>query len=60
MNTRMWNHPFTGQQITVLKKLGYVEVPCISKTLMCGDIGLGAMVEVPTIVQEIIKVLNIK
>lgn len=53
MNTKMWQHPITAEQITKLKQWGYHEVPCIEKTLMCGDTGPGAMAELDTIVQYI-------
>lgn len=56
MNTRMWQHPITESQISTLKSWGYREVPCIPKTLMCGDTGLGAMAEVDTIVETIREV----
>lgn len=58
MNTKMWEHPITAKQIESLKEWGYYEVPCISKTLMCGDTGLGAMAEIDTIVAEIMGKLN--
>ncbi|XP_055600183.1 phosphopantothenoylcysteine decarboxylase [Uranotaenia lowii] len=57
MNTRMWEHPITGPQIEVLKSWGMQEVPCIAKTLMCGDTGLGAMAEVSTIVERVVASL---
>lgn len=50
MNTRMWEHPVTGQQVQVLRSWGLREIPCVAKTLMCGDTGQGAMAEVDTIV----------
>ncbi|XP_050684513.1 phosphopantothenoylcysteine decarboxylase isoform X1 [Leptidea sinapis] len=53
MNTRMWEHPVTSIQIGVLKGWGYEEIPPISKTLACGDTGVGAMAEVHTIVERI-------
>ncbi|XP_050098778.1 phosphopantothenoylcysteine decarboxylase [Anopheles aquasalis] len=53
MNTRMWEHPITASQIETLKSWGHREVPCIAKTLMCGDTGLGAMAEVDTIVDAV-------
>ncbi|XP_045772670.1 phosphopantothenoylcysteine decarboxylase [Maniola jurtina] len=53
MNTRMWEHPITSTQVTTLKWWGYEEVPPTSKTLMCGDTGIGAMAEVDTIVKRI-------
>ncbi|KAG8440352.1 hypothetical protein GDO86_006196 [Hymenochirus boettgeri] len=39
MNTAMWNHPITEQQISQLCHFGYTEIPCISKRLVCGDEG---------------------
>lgn len=43
MNTRMWDHPITAAHIETLQSWGHTEIPCISKKLMCGDVGLGAM-----------------
>uniref|UniRef100_A0A3P9IJQ9 Phosphopantothenoylcysteine decarboxylase n=1 Tax=Oryzias latipes TaxID=8090 RepID=A0A3P9IJQ9_ORYLA len=53
MNTAMWLHPITAQQISRLKEFGYMEVPCISKKLVCGDEGKGAMAEVSTIISVV-------
>lgn len=39
MNTAMWQHPITAQQISKLVEFGYVEIPCIAKKLVCGDKG---------------------
>lgn len=39
MNTAMWQHPITAQQISKLTEFGYVEIPCIAKKLVCGDEG---------------------
>ena len=39
MNTAMWLHPITAQQVSRLKEFGYVEIPCIAKKLVCGDEG---------------------
>ncbi|CAK6950975.1 phosphopantothenoylcysteine decarboxylase [Scomber scombrus] len=50
MNTAMWQHPITAQQVSKLKEFGYVEIPCIAKKLVCGDEGKGAMAEVATII----------
>jgi phosphopantothenoylcysteine decarboxylase len=54
MNTRMWTHPITAVHIEQLKSWGFIEIPCISKTLMCKDVGMGAMAEPETIV-EVVK-----
>ncbi|XP_060779844.1 phosphopantothenoylcysteine decarboxylase isoform X2 [Neoarius graeffei] len=53
MNTAMWQHPITAQQVAKLQGFGYVEIPCISKKLVCGDEGKGAMAEVSTIVKAV-------
>lgn len=60
MNTKMYNHPLTEKQISVLQSWGYHLVPVIEKTLVCGDNGLGAMAEVETIVDYIKKLANKK
>lgn len=39
MNTAMWEHPVTAQQVGLLKAFGYVEIPCVAKKLVCGDEG---------------------
>ncbi|XP_068168931.1 phosphopantothenoylcysteine decarboxylase [Antennarius striatus] len=53
MNTNMWEHPITAQQVSRLEEFGYVEIPCIAKKLVCGDEGRGAMAEVSTIVSVV-------
>lgn len=42
----------------LLQEFGYVEVPAVSKRLMCGDTGHGAMAEVDTVLEEIFKRLT--
>ncbi|XP_042717985.1 phosphopantothenoylcysteine decarboxylase isoform X4 [Chrysemys picta bellii] len=39
MNTAMWEHPITTQQVEQLKDFGYTEIPCVVKKLVCGDEG---------------------
>ncbi|KAL2790856.1 phosphopantothenoylcysteine decarboxylase isoform d [Daubentonia madagascariensis] len=58
MNTAMWEHPITVQQVGQLKAFGYVEIPCVAKKLVCGDQGLGAMAEVGTIVDKVKEVFS--
>ncbi|KYO21276.1 secretory carrier-associated membrane protein 5 [Alligator mississippiensis] len=53
MNTVMWEHPITAEQIERLKGFGYTEIPCVVKRLVCGDEGRGAMAEVWTIVEKV-------
>uniref|UniRef100_A0A673UTG3 Flavoprotein domain-containing protein n=1 Tax=Suricata suricatta TaxID=37032 RepID=A0A673UTG3_SURSU len=57
MNTAMWEHPITAQQVGLLRAFGYMEIPCVAKKLVCGDEGLGAMAEVGTIVDKVKEVL---
>ncbi|KAM7396779.1 hypothetical protein PAMP_019791 [Pampus punctatissimus] len=58
MNTAMWQHPITAQQVFKMKEFGYVEIPCISKKLVCGDEGKGAMAEVSTIISVVQQFLQ--
>ncbi|XP_022045958.1 phosphopantothenoylcysteine decarboxylase [Acanthochromis polyacanthus] len=58
MNTAMWLHPITAQQVSKLKEFGYVEIPCIAKKLVCGDEGKGAMAEVSNIVSTVKQYLQ--
>lgn len=53
MNTRMWEHPITTQQVATLQQWGHIQIPPISKTLICGDTGVGAMAEVNVIVEQL-------
>ncbi|XP_045215386.1 phosphopantothenoylcysteine decarboxylase-like [Mercenaria mercenaria] len=55
MNTYMWEHPLTYEQIEKLESWGYREIPVVEKTLVCGDKGAGAMAEVSTIVEIILE-----
>jgi phosphopantothenoylcysteine decarboxylase len=46
MNTAMWNHPITKQQLDTIQSWGFVDIiQPISKKLACGDFGIGAMEE---------------
>lgn len=53
MNTKMWTHPVTAEQVAKLCSWGYKQIPPIEKKLMCGDVGTGAMAEVATVVEWI-------
>lgn len=53
MNTKMWTHPVTADQVAKLCSWGYIQIPPIAKKLMCGDVGTGAMAEVETVVEYI-------
>jgi phosphopantothenoylcysteine decarboxylase len=52
MNTQMWLHPVTGKQVELLTSWGFTLVPCVEKTLVCGDSGFGAMAHLETIVEK--------
>ena len=59
MNTAMFEHPLTRQHLDILTKtFDYVEIPCIEKTLMCGQTGIGAMATVETIVERTLKIFE--
>ena len=59
MNTAMWEHPITQQQLETLKgfwndaKNKTVIVDPQVKVLACGDVGQGAMADVTTIVDVV-------
>lgn len=53
MHTFMWQHPITSVQVKQLIHMGYTHIPPITKTLACGDTGVGAMAEVSTIVTAV-------
>jgi len=57
MNTKMFNHPLTESQIKILLGWGYILIPTVEKTLVCGDTGNGAMAEVETIVSAVRKLV---
>lgn len=58
MNTFMFRHPITGRQLRVLAdEFGFTVVDCVEKRLMCGDVGLGAMASVDTIVAVVRNLL---
>lgn len=50
MNTAMWEHPVTVRNRRWIDELGrYTWVEPVSKRLACGDVGTGALAEVPDI-----------
>ncbi|EFA86057.1 phosphopantothenoylcysteine decarboxylase [Heterostelium album PN500] len=61
MNTMMWENPFTEQHLNTMKSISVRVniIPPISKLLICGDTGIGAMEEVSKIV-EITKNIHLK
>lgn len=63
MNTAMWRHPITDKQLKVLQEEwgysnlnpeGWVNVlPPIVKSLACGDVGTGAMMDWRDVVRTV-------
>lgn len=54
MNTAMWEHPVTKKHLDEIAEFGrIIVVPPVTKTLICGDIGMGAMAEVDIILQQL-------
>ncbi|KAH9841786.1 flavoprotein [Rhodofomes roseus] len=55
MNTLMYEHPLTAEQLTVIREvIEYQVVGPIGKALACGDVGMGAMAEWKDIVQIVV------
>jgi phosphopantothenoylcysteine decarboxylase/phosphopantothenate--cysteine ligase len=57
MNTNMWEHVATQQNMQVLRQRGCIQVGPGSGLLACGDIGLGRMAEPEEIVAAIMAAL---
>ena len=60
----MWVHPLTNMQLDVLKSFGGTAsvvnvVQPVSKTLACGEIGVGALAELDDIVSAVAKHINV-
>lgn len=56
MNTKMWEHPITKEHIQKLQSWGIKIIDPIGKKLFCGDIGMGAMADISTIVDEVTSI----
>ncbi|KAK9835383.1 hypothetical protein WJX81_006182 [Elliptochloris bilobata] len=52
MNTRMWDSPFTAQQLGVLGSLGARIIPPVSKALACGDLRSLSAILTDTMTEE--------
>ncbi len=57
MNTAMWDNPFTGKQLQILRDVYAAQVvpPKEDYVLACGDVGPGAMADVRTIADAIME-----
>jgi phosphopantothenoylcysteine decarboxylase len=58
MNTVMWTHPVTAGHLETLGRWNVGIIPPVSKTLACGDVGVGAMASVPEIAAAVAAVLS--
>ncbi|KAJ2077752.1 hypothetical protein H4R24_004939 [Coemansia sp. RSA 988] len=58
MNPMMWEHPITSTQICALESQGFHVVSPISKSLACGDVGMGAMAEPEVIAKDVVDQLT--
>lgn len=52
MNTKMWEHPITKEHINKIKSWGIKVIDPVSKELFCGDVGIGAMADINTIIDS--------
>ena len=60
MNVKMWEHPATKRNISVLKADGVHFVGPLEGKMACGEYGLGRMAEPEKIITELIKMFNSK
>jgi phosphopantothenoylcysteine decarboxylase len=60
MNTAMWEHPLTAAHLESLRRpeMSVALIPPISKTLACGDVGMGAMASAATIAAAVAEELR--
>ena len=58
MNTLMWTHPVTAEQLARLESWGIVVVPVVEKLLACGDLGAGAMAEWSNVVRAALDAIK--
>lgn len=56
MNTAMWEHPVTKQHVNQVTSFGanVVVLNPVAKRLACGDVGVGAMMQVDNIVRAVV------
>ena len=57
MNTEMYNHPLTEEQLNKLRAWGVHVIEPVEKMLACGDKGKGALPPVETVVESIRQLL---
>lgn len=60
MNTNMYQNPIVQNNISKLKDFGYKFIEPASGRLACGDIGIGKLADVNTIIERVIEELEDK
>ena len=60
MNTRMYEHTATQNNLSVLRSRGVVVVPPASGCLACGDVGIGKLADTADIVTQVLALLQVK
>ena len=59
MNTQMWDNPVTQRNLRWLQELArYDFCDPVSKRLACGDIGVGGLAEVETIMKRLNSLID--
>ena len=58
MNTAMYEHPITQENIAKLKKIGYTFIGPQEGKLACGKRGIGCLADVEDIVREVKRILR--
>jgi phosphopantothenoylcysteine decarboxylase len=59
MNTAMWTHPITAAQLSTLRSFGVAVIDPITKKLACGDVGMGAMATIESLVAAVVAATSI-
>lgn len=57
MNTNMYLNPISQKNLANLQELGYQIIEPRASLLACGDYGIGALAEIPTILEAVKEVL---
>ncbi len=58
MNSNMWQHPITQQNVKLLKKIGYYILEPEKGELLCKKVGVGRLPSIEKIVKYIKKILS--
>lgn len=60
MNTKMYTNPATQENLERLKRFGYQEISPREALLACGDMGIGALADIETILEKVRLTLHEK